>query len=188
MSFDYDEFHALMDAYLKRHAHHVTLKSIKVFESGSEETVCFTATLYVDGKRCGKVSNDGHGGAHRYDQWGTINRLIDKIRAEDTAAGHPRMYEEVDALVDHRIEEWRLLRDVKKWARAGKVAFRWMGLPRGEYRMVKWPQVASSWPLRRDLFMADGVKEDWFDGTDPALVTIANDQLVVDTRRVAAGV
>ncbi len=43
-----------------------TLKNLKVCEWASEETTCFTATLYVDGKRVGECSNDGHGGADRY--------------------------------------------------------------------------------------------------------------------------
>jgi len=44
-----------------------TLKNLKVCEWASEETTCFTATLYVDGKRVGNCSNDGHGGCNRYD-------------------------------------------------------------------------------------------------------------------------
>lgn len=44
-----------------------TLKNLKVCEWASEETTCFTATMYVDGKRVGECSNDGHGGAHRYE-------------------------------------------------------------------------------------------------------------------------
>lgn len=44
-----------------------TLKNLKVCEWASEETTCFTATLYVNGKRVGTCSNDGHGGCNRYD-------------------------------------------------------------------------------------------------------------------------
>ena len=45
----------------------IELKNIKHFESMSEETFCFNASLYVDGKRVGAVSNRGHGGCHEYD-------------------------------------------------------------------------------------------------------------------------
>ena len=41
------------------------LKSIKYTEWMSEETLCFTANLWVDGKVFAEVSNDGHGGCHR---------------------------------------------------------------------------------------------------------------------------
>ena len=45
----------------------ITLKNIKHYESMSEETYCFEASLYVDGKRVGRVSNRGTGGCHDYD-------------------------------------------------------------------------------------------------------------------------
>lgn len=43
----------------------LTLKNLKFFEAGSEETPCFTADLYDNGKLVGHVSNDGHGGCNR---------------------------------------------------------------------------------------------------------------------------
>ena len=41
------------------------MKSIKHFASGSEETYCYTAVVYLDGKPFADVSNDGHGGSDR---------------------------------------------------------------------------------------------------------------------------
>lgn len=41
------------------------LKNIKISKSQSEETIAFTADLYVDGKKIAHVSNSGQGGAHR---------------------------------------------------------------------------------------------------------------------------
>ena len=41
------------------------MKSIKHFASGSEETYCYTAVVYLDGKPFADVSNDGHGGCDR---------------------------------------------------------------------------------------------------------------------------
>jgi len=40
----------------------VTLKSFKTIKSMSEETVCFTANVYLDGKLIGEAANEGHGG------------------------------------------------------------------------------------------------------------------------------
>ena len=45
----------------------IEIKNIKHVESMSEETFCFSANLYVDGKKIGAVSNRGHGGCHEYD-------------------------------------------------------------------------------------------------------------------------
>src|SRR6516162_4225213 len=44
------------------HAMKIELRNVKVAAFASEETTCFQATIYVDGKRCGTARNDGHGG------------------------------------------------------------------------------------------------------------------------------
>lgn len=41
----------------------ITLKNIKVAKFMSEETTCFQAVVYVDGKKAGMAQNDGHGGS-----------------------------------------------------------------------------------------------------------------------------
>lgn len=41
------------------------LKKLKISKAQSEETIAFTASLYVDGKKIGHVSNSGRGEAHR---------------------------------------------------------------------------------------------------------------------------
>ena len=38
------------------------LKGVKVYDELSEETICFTAELHVDGKKLATVRNDGRGG------------------------------------------------------------------------------------------------------------------------------
>lgn len=43
----------------------IALKSLKVAEFASEETLCFTATVLLDGKPVATASNDGHGGSTR---------------------------------------------------------------------------------------------------------------------------
>lgn len=40
----------------------VTIKSLKHIPSLSEETLCFTCAVYIDGKRVGEASDRGHGG------------------------------------------------------------------------------------------------------------------------------
>lgn len=45
----------------------IELKNVKVIKELSEETVCFTASLYVDGVKKGQVSNRGFGGDNDYD-------------------------------------------------------------------------------------------------------------------------
>lgn len=45
----------------------IVLKSIKVVKSMSEETICFTAVMYVNGSKTANVSNRGCGGSHDFD-------------------------------------------------------------------------------------------------------------------------
>jgi hypothetical protein len=58
------------------------LKNIKYYASMSEETNCYEAILYVDGKRLGRVHNDGHGGCDSYDfSWKEGERVNNWCRA-----------------------------------------------------------------------------------------------------------
>ncbi|MBS3685068.1 hypothetical protein [Klebsiella quasipneumoniae] len=44
------------------HQQRITLKSLKVADFASEETLCFTAIVLFDGEPVADASNDGHGG------------------------------------------------------------------------------------------------------------------------------
>lgn len=44
----------------------LTVKNLKVAEFASEETLCFEATIYVDGKPFCRASNEGRGGPNNY--------------------------------------------------------------------------------------------------------------------------
>ncbi|HGH4624734.1 TPA: hypothetical protein ACJIWQ_000633 [Enterobacter hormaechei] len=44
------------------HQQRITLKSLKVADFASEETLCFTAIVLFDGELVADASNDGHGG------------------------------------------------------------------------------------------------------------------------------
>ena len=39
------------------------LKKVKIYDELSDETICFTAELYADGKKVATVKNDGRGGS-----------------------------------------------------------------------------------------------------------------------------
>ena len=41
------------------------VKNISHYERGSEETPCYNATVYINGKKAIEVSNEGHGGMDR---------------------------------------------------------------------------------------------------------------------------
>ena len=43
----------------------IEMKNISYYKRGSEETPCYNATVYINGKKAVEVSNDGHGGCDR---------------------------------------------------------------------------------------------------------------------------
>jgi hypothetical protein len=45
----------------------IELKNVRLYKEMSEETYCFKAMLYKDGKRMGEVENRGTGGCHSYE-------------------------------------------------------------------------------------------------------------------------
>ena len=44
----------------------ITVRNLKIAEFASQETLCFEATIYVDGKRFCTASNQGHGGDNEF--------------------------------------------------------------------------------------------------------------------------
>jgi len=59
----------------------ITLKNVKHMPSMSQETECFTATVYVDGKKFCTVENGGHGGdTHSRDaDYDLVHELMLKV-------------------------------------------------------------------------------------------------------------
>ena len=55
----------------------IELKNVKVNRCMSEETYCFSASVWVDGIRAGEVSNRGNGGPHMYSPSG-LEKQIDE--------------------------------------------------------------------------------------------------------------
>jgi hypothetical protein len=56
----------------------IELKNLKYSEFASQETYCFEASVYIDGKKAGIVSNQGCGGSHSYHP----NTLYQILKAE----------------------------------------------------------------------------------------------------------
>lgn len=53
----------------------ITLKNVKHAVFMSQETECFEASVYINGKKAGTVSNDGHGGCNDYHPWDLYQTL-----------------------------------------------------------------------------------------------------------------
>lgn len=90
------------------------LRKVKVYDELSEETICFTAELYADGKMVAKVKNDGRGGStdvYFTEGWNSdIAKQIVQI-----AKKNPIVYkfdwgeyksDSVEGLVDYMLDQW----------------------------------------------------------------------------------
>jgi hypothetical protein len=74
----------------------ITLKNLKHAEFASEETHCYSATVYLDGKRFCLASNDGHGGPDRYDAMPTKGRNFSS--GEEAGAARRQLDHDIHAL------------------------------------------------------------------------------------------
>lgn len=93
----------------------VTLKNIKENRTMSEETPCFSASLYLDGKLAGVVLNHGHGSCHSYTvPLATLDRLND-LAKEYTGDD----FEPLDAVVYELLEREEVAKHARKFARQG---------------------------------------------------------------------
>jgi hypothetical protein len=66
----------------------IELRNVKYFAAGSEETSCFTATVYVDGKKAGTAQNHGTGGPTMVHPF-TIEKQINDYAATLPKASSP---------------------------------------------------------------------------------------------------
>lgn len=100
----------------------ITLKNVKFSEFASQETNCFEATVYIDGKRAGTASNDGHGGCNRYSPntlYATLNEYAETLPPIVSkyldGNGKPMILEhDADILIGNLFDYWLQSRNLKK--------------------------------------------------------------------------
>jgi len=119
----------------------VALRGIKHVPSMSEETECFSATVYIDGEKRGTVGNRGCGGSDDFHPHGLEAELDAYAK---TLPPHVSSYDKtilpmsaellVADLLGKALDERMLKRQCAK-----KTLFRVKGDPDGEYRQIKAP-------------------------------------------------
>lgn len=109
----------------------IELKSIQVSQIASEETTCFTASLFVDGQRWGTVSNDGRGGADRFHgidgrNYGHLDILNKRIAATypkvDLGEGLGEVDANLEGVCSDLVTTFLLSKDLKR-ALSSKLLF-----------------------------------------------------------------
>jgi len=118
----------------------ITLKAVKIHQDMSEETLCFSASLYWNGKKAGSVSNRGCGGSNDY-YYETpqirkeIREWID-VEPVFWNDGTECDFEKLDCLIGQLVDEV----DQKNWLKRQmrtKVLYRIKGDSEESYRTIK---------------------------------------------------
>jgi len=96
----------------------IELKNLKHSDFASQETYCFEANVYIDGKKAGIVSNQGCGGSHSYHP-NTLYQIL-KAEADKLPPIEWRLNEEVltiqpdpDTLISELVTEALQAKDLK---------------------------------------------------------------------------
>jgi hypothetical protein len=101
----------------------IELKNIKHSEFASHETNCYEATIYINGKREGLVSNDGQGGCDNVTPWQLAQEIdayaktLPPVVCEwiDPKTGKPFVLEQThETIFGDLLNEWLHAKDLKK--------------------------------------------------------------------------
>jgi len=101
----------------------IELKNIKHSEFASHETNCYEATIYINGKREGLVSNDGQGGSDNVTPWQLAQEIdayaktLPPVVCEwiDPKTGEPFVLEQThETIFGELLNEWLHAKDLKK--------------------------------------------------------------------------
>jgi hypothetical protein len=112
----------------------ISVKNYKVVAELSEETECYTATIYMDGKRIGKASNRGSGGPDEYlfdsrelsdafyeyaKEWAASDAVQNNPLYRYEFDGESRCSADAETLVQEACANFRRVRDAKKIIKKG---------------------------------------------------------------------
>jgi hypothetical protein len=109
----------------------VELKNVRIHPDMSEETECFSATIYLDGRKVGTVKNHGHGGCHEYywTDYEAGRRLDEWAKAQPTEFE----FEKLDQIFDSLLSKNEILSQLKRWVK-NETLFRLKGDTRRKWR------------------------------------------------------
>ena len=126
----------LMYKFTFKNGDELELKGFKHAQFASQETHCFEASVYFNGKKIGVVSNEGHGGCDDFtpsggiDMWKSTNTLWERL-SEKLEEEHPKYYcdflkkettRSMEGWVCTQVNNWLAHRDFKKYMKS-KVVF-----------------------------------------------------------------
>lgn len=153
----------------------IELKRISFYERMSEETNCFAADLYINGKKVGECKNDGQGGCTDY--YGSTpenNKIIRE--AEEYFKSLPKVKIEglnlmhqptLESAIDEQFELYLKAKADKKMQKLFQTALV-VGVPNGNsYRYMKFKVPLSTIPeTKLTFYVAKIVSDHCHDGVE----------------------
>lgn len=97
----------------------IEVRNARVARFASEKSVCFEATVVIEGERAGKARNDGKGGPNKYVPHRLYDRLTEFARTLPpvTSWGVP-VAQTADMLVDEAVQRCLTARDFERVVRS----------------------------------------------------------------------
>jgi hypothetical protein len=137
----------------------ITLKNIKYSAFASEETNCFSATIYIDGKKACEVRNGGYGGPNEYGDHEVIQQInkyaktLPKLVCDFTDSDGKPVELEMDAdLIIDRIVEAHLERKETMRLCKGRTVFR---APNRDYKQGEYSTIKMSFSPESKKYVTD---------------------------------
>jgi hypothetical protein len=113
----------------------ISLKNIRVHNDMSEETTCFSASVYVNGVKAGTAKNDGRGGCNMY----YLERDVGEKALFDWAEQETgESFESLDWYLYQLIDKWEESKTYKRWCKK-QLVFKLEGDAKDDWRTLNAP-------------------------------------------------
>jgi hypothetical protein len=123
----------------------LTLRNIKHMESLSEETNCYTASLYLDGVKIAEVGNHGHGGCDFQHPVGGFDIDALNLEIKETYPTHEAygmtMTQDIETICGELLTDWLLVRDAKRWFKKSLVFIHGGQIRNYKYKVAMTPEM-----------------------------------------------
>lgn len=114
----------------------VALKNVVYSEKLSDDSNCFTASIYIDGKKVGDASDNGSGGEMRIEPRSVrdqLNEIGAKVGLRKVDWSVDPVTIEAECIIGRLLYEWQLNKDFKKIRNGKKIRF----VENGEFFALK---------------------------------------------------
>lgn len=136
----------------------IELRGVHFSERMSDETNCFSAMVWIDGRKAGEVMNHGTGGPNEY-FFDTKELVAYAKTLPARVTDYGTFAVDADEIIDDLFQEWLDAKELKRLT-AGRTTFKLKSDKEGEYRTIKVPfspeqkaKVVAKYGDRIDFFL-----------------------------------